>query len=511
MDEEKGVVDAGEKPNSNPESSSPGHDDNFLDDPTLLDIGSFDKETDDRINNSTAHGERHNTSQDAVSSKPGSAESNWPEWSLPPPQGDHGHSGLSLSADHRPKSDNMVLSAREGSTPSTSGTLCGQKENVLNNTPLAREDHHLSSNAAAFVTGRPLLTPPKDAVASNSGTESASQQSKQLAENDLFLQDDFGVVVENLEKEIERLQLSESSLIEENEMRQLKETTLLEEIEELKLENKYLMEQLDRQRQPIHKFLIEFVKSTKSTEDKAHALIQELEAGSFGRGEQRVPKNAVERQNQEESPFAHGAISTTMKVQPASIEVDETDVMLMKLAVLVASRSELSAQGKPSVGCIIYRYGDPSLPDFFSLGWNGFVKNESKIDLHLARESDQKKQKKLFQNCCLHAEMKAVLFSNCTLKKAIVYVTHMPCSNCAKVLCEAGVSRVYYLFLKKDSNIDPFRANKTTSCICFPRRHLILEDFSLDKLEQWGITHGDTDSKRKPEDCESYWGPEVHN
>lgn len=58
-----GVVDAGEKPNSNPESSSPGHDDNFLDDPTLLDIGSFDKETDDRINNSTAHGERHNTSQ----------------------------------------------------------------------------------------------------------------------------------------------------------------------------------------------------------------------------------------------------------------------------------------------------------------------------------------------------------------------------------------------------------------------------------------------------------------
>lgn len=57
-----GAVDPGEKPNSNPESSSPGHDDKFLDDPTLLDIGSVDKET-DRVNNSTAHGERHNTSQ----------------------------------------------------------------------------------------------------------------------------------------------------------------------------------------------------------------------------------------------------------------------------------------------------------------------------------------------------------------------------------------------------------------------------------------------------------------
>ena len=137
---------------------------------------------------------------DAVSSKPGSAENNWPEGSLPPPQGDHGHSGLSLSADHRPKSDDMVLSACEGSTPSTSETLSGQNENVLNNTPLAREDHHLSSNAAALVTGPPLLTPPRDVVASNSGTESTSQQSKQLAENDLFLRDDFGEVVENLEK-----------------------------------------------------------------------------------------------------------------------------------------------------------------------------------------------------------------------------------------------------------------------------------------------------------------------
>lgn len=137
-----------------------------------------------------------------MSSKPvTSAENNWPKGSLPPPQGDHGHSGLSLSADHRPKSDNMVLSAREGSTAScTSGTLSGQKENVLNNTPLAREDHHLPSSAAVLVTGPPLLTPLKDVVASNSGTESTSQESKQLAENDLFLRDDFGVVVENLEK-----------------------------------------------------------------------------------------------------------------------------------------------------------------------------------------------------------------------------------------------------------------------------------------------------------------------
>ena len=200
-----------------------------------------------------------------------------------------------------------------------------------------------------------------------------------------------------------------------------------------------------------------------------------------------------------------------MKVQPASIEVDKTDVMLMELAVLVASRSELSTEGKPSVGCIIYRHGDPVLPNLLSLGWNGFVKNKDKIDLRVSGESDKKK-KLQFRYCCLHAETKAILFPDRSLKNAIVYVTHMPCSSCAKLLCEAGVRLVFYLFSKKDSTIEPFKLNKTTSCICFPRRDQILQDFDLKKLKQWGITLGDTDTNSKPEDCESYYlGTEDHN
>ena len=135
---------------------------------------------------------------DAVSSKPVSAENNGPEWSLTPRQGDPGHSCHSLSADHRQKSDNMVLSVHDGSTPSTCGTLSGQKE-IINNTPLAREDHHLhvSSNAAALVTEPRLLTPPLDIV--DIVEKVVSEQSKQLSENDLFAQDDFGgTIVENL-------------------------------------------------------------------------------------------------------------------------------------------------------------------------------------------------------------------------------------------------------------------------------------------------------------------------
>ena len=59
-----GVVDPGEKPNkrqlSNTESSSPCHE--VLVDPSFLDIGSVDKEI-DSFDNSTAHVERHNTSE----------------------------------------------------------------------------------------------------------------------------------------------------------------------------------------------------------------------------------------------------------------------------------------------------------------------------------------------------------------------------------------------------------------------------------------------------------------
>ena len=135
-----------------------------------------------------------------MKSKPVSAEYNWPEWSLPPPEGDHGHSALSLSADHRQKSDNMVLQSEcEGSTPSASGTLSGQKE-IIHNTPLAKEDH-LTSNAAALVTGRPLVTFTLDVVASNRGTEQVtSQQSKQPTENDFFSKDNFNEVEKNLQK-----------------------------------------------------------------------------------------------------------------------------------------------------------------------------------------------------------------------------------------------------------------------------------------------------------------------
>lgn len=200
-----------------------------------------------------------------------------------------------------------------------------------------------------------------------------------------------------------------------------------------------------------------------------------------------------------------------MKFELDRIEVGRTDVVLMKVAVVLASRSQLTTQGKPAVGCIIYRYGDHSLSNL-ALGWNGFVQNKSYIDLQAPVQGDRTREyKNLFKCCCLHAETKALLFSKEFLKNAIVYVTHMPCCECAKALCEAGVRRVFYLFCKKDSNIEPFKQIETTSCICFPRRDLILKDFGLEKLKQWGVTLGDTDTDKNPKDCPSYVGTKDYN
>ena len=193
--------------------------------------------------------------------------------------------------------------------------------------------------------------------------------------------------------------------------------------------------------------------------------------------------------------------------QKPPFEVDTLmNVMFMKMAVILASGSKLKTRGKPAVGCIIYRYGEPGLANL-ALGWNGFVRNK---DPKAPAQGDRTKEcKKLFKYCGLHAEIKALLFSKeTTLKKAIVYVTHMPCCECAKALCEAGVRRVYYLFSKGDSNIEPFERNEKTSCICFRRRDLILKDFSLEKLKDWGITLGDTETDKQPDDCPSYVGTE---
>lgn len=45
----------------------------------------------------------------------------------------------------------------------------------------------------------------------------------------------------------------------------------------------------------------------------------------------------------------------------------------------------------------------------------------------------------------IHAEMNAILFARKDLSGASLFCTHMPCSNCAAVIIQTGISRVVVL------------------------------------------------------------------
>ena len=57
------------------------------------------------------------------------------------------------------------------------------------------------------------------------------------------------------------------------------------------------------------------------------------------------------------------------------ISNDTSDVMWMKMALMAASRAEVTkhAEGKPSVGCVIRRSRDRGPPAVLAVGWNGFL------------------------------------------------------------------------------------------------------------------------------------------
>jgi len=50
----------------------------------------------------------------------------------------------------------------------------------------------------------------------------------------------------------------------------------------------------------------------------------------------------------------------------------------------------------------------------------------------------------------VHAEMNALLHSTQYTKDCRLYTTLSPCGDCAKAICAAGISEVYYLIERKD-------------------------------------------------------------
>lgn len=108
--------------------------------------------------------------------------------------------------------------------------------------------------------------------------------------------------------------------------------------------------------------------------------------------------------------------------------MDKWDERWLRAADEVASWSK---DPSTKVGCVVV---DQDLQRRISEGFNGFPRFMSDAtELYADRETKYSRT--------LHAELNAVLFAEKT-EGMTAYVTHPPCTNCALVLIQSGISRV---------------------------------------------------------------------
>ena len=108
--------------------------------------------------------------------------------------------------------------------------------------------------------------------------------------------------------------------------------------------------------------------------------------------------------------------------------MDKWDERFLRAADEVATWSK---DPSTKVGCVIV---DPELQRRVGEGFNGFPRFMSDA-AELYQDRDTKYAR------TIHAELNAVLFSKKT-EGCTAYVTHPPCTNCALVLIQSGISRV---------------------------------------------------------------------
>ena len=109
------------------------------------------------------------------------------------------------------------------------------------------------------------------------------------------------------------------------------------------------------------------------------------------------------------------------------------DVYFMSTALLMASRSSCK---RLRVGCVIVSNGAQK-NRIIAAGYNGFLPGAP----HVSRVRDGHEQ------ATVHAEQNAICDAarrGVSLEGAVVYITHFPCINCAKIFAAAGISCIKY-------------------------------------------------------------------
>jgi dCMP deaminase len=126
--------------------------------------------------------------------------------------------------------------------------------------------------------------------------------------------------------------------------------------------------------------------------------------------------------------------------------MDKWDKRFMEMAVLVSAWSSCARNGR-QVGAIITKN-----KRILTTGYNGAPSGvKSCADKGVCMRDEQKIESGTRHELCyaVHAEQNAIIQAarlGVSVDGATLYCTHQPCSICAKMIVNSGISRVIYIY-----------------------------------------------------------------
>jgi dCMP deaminase len=109
-----------------------------------------------------------------------------------------------------------------------------------------------------------------------------------------------------------------------------------------------------------------------------------------------------------------------------------------KFMQLAINNSKLSCDPNTKVGCVIIK-DNVILSNGYNTLPTGLNINNYPLD---TREGAFLETKYPY---ILHSEAKAIIEAKCDLNNSEMYVTLFPCNECAKLIIQAGIKKIYYL------------------------------------------------------------------
>jgi dCMP deaminase len=112
------------------------------------------------------------------------------------------------------------------------------------------------------------------------------------------------------------------------------------------------------------------------------------------------------------------------------------ETILMRFALNLRERS---VDLRLKVGCVIT---DDSMTQVLGFGWNGGARGQA----------DEPESSEAGKSNLIHAEINALIKTDYKIQNKIVFITHAPCRVCAKVLVNANISKLYYIWDYRDTS-----------------------------------------------------------